>query len=438
MAVEEEQIVLRVGDGAVYQPHFILGQFGLFAGDPGKVVRRHQPKHGQTVRGQIAQIFRLGVGQINVALLVTGKGDGIIVHFLGKNLVLFLHGLLHPAQDRLPGYRRADLKNHLSGAVRTKRVVYAEPQGEGREDHHQHHGGKNGHVGQPHRVLLHAVDHAGHVDEMGGLAVVEAPVLPQQLQQGDAARREQQVRAENDADHRYKEKQHGSDRVRYGNADVVARAQKEQPQHGQQPVGPRLPFADLAAPQQLDGVGKMNLADGVEQDQQEDHADDQRRTGYHAGKDLEGKARYSGAQQLHQQQEHQLVKQNAQADPQYQTDQQQNQRFTEDHQRNMLLAHAQNVQQAEFLFAPFHQETVGVKKKDHRKEGRDQLAQLQSHQKIAGTKTLIGRKRRDHIQHHGGQDGGKQIGIVDFPVFADVARRQLPVKALTHGTHRLS
>ena len=104
----------------------------------------------------------------------------------------------------------------------------------------------------------------------------------------------------------------------------------------------------------------------------------------------------------------------------------------------MLLAHAQNVQQAEFLLAPFHQETVGVEKKDHRKEGRDQLAQLQSYQKIAGAKTLIGRKRRDHIQHHGGQDGGEQIGVVDLPIFADVARRQLPVKALTHGTHRPS
>ena len=72
--------------------------------------------------------------------------------------------------------------------------------------------------------------------------------------------------------------------------DVVARAQKERSQHGQQPVGLWLPLADLTAPQEFDGLRQMNLADGVEQDQQEDHADDQRRAGYHAGKNLEGKA----------------------------------------------------------------------------------------------------------------------------------------------------
>ena len=125
---------------------------------------------------------------------------------------------------------------------------------------------------------------------MSGLAVVEALVLPQKLQQGDAARREQQVCAENDADHRYEEQQNGGDRIRHGNADVVARAQKERSQHGQQPVGFWLQLADLSSPQELDGLRQMNLADGVEQDQQEDHADDQRRAGYHAGKNLEGKA----------------------------------------------------------------------------------------------------------------------------------------------------
>ena len=41
MAVKQVQIVLCVRDGTVYQPKLILGQFGLLAGKPGKILRVH-------------------------------------------------------------------------------------------------------------------------------------------------------------------------------------------------------------------------------------------------------------------------------------------------------------------------------------------------------------------------------------------------------------
>ena len=337
-----------MGDGAVYQPHFILGQIRLLPGETGKIVRRHQPQHGQTVRGQIAQVFRVRIGQIDVAALVASKGNGVIIHLIGNRGFFFPHSLIQTVHNRFPIQGRFalkihDLKNHLSGAVGAERIIHAEPQGKGGKDHHQHHGGKNGHVGQTHGILLHPVDHAGDIDEMGRLAVVETLVFPQQLEQGNAARRKQQIRSENHANHRHEEQQHGGHCICHGNADVIPRPQKDQAQQRQHPIGFGLPLTDLAAAQQLDGVGQMNLPDGVEQDQKKDRADDQRRADNHTGKNLEGKLRHASPQQLHQQQEHQLVKQNAQTDSNDQTDQQQNQRFAEDDQRNVLLAHAQNV-----------------------------------------------------------------------------------------------
>ena len=51
-------------------------------------------------------------------------------------------------------------------------ILGAQIQAEGSGDHDQHHGGENANVGQAHGVALHAVEHAGHGDEMLGLVVV--------------------------------------------------------------------------------------------------------------------------------------------------------------------------------------------------------------------------------------------------------------------------
>ena len=99
----------------------------------------------------------------------------------------------------------------------------------------------------------------------------------QQFQNGDAAGGEQAVGADDDQHHGHEEEHQRFQRVLNGHGHQVTRAQRQDADQHQQPLGLWLALAHLVAAQKLHGAGKVYQADVVEQDEQEDGREDEKR-----------------------------------------------------------------------------------------------------------------------------------------------------------------
>ena len=149
-------------------------------------------------------------------------------------------------------------------------ILHADHQGGGGGHHHQHHGGQDADIGEPHGILLHAVDHPGHADKMP-CPVIIFPVFPQDLQKGDAPGGEEQIGPDDDQHHCHEEQQQGRHRVTDRDGDIISAAYRDQPRQSQKPSGGRLFLPRVPGLQQGDGIRHMDLPDGVDADQEENH-----------------------------------------------------------------------------------------------------------------------------------------------------------------------
>lgn len=154
-------------------------------------------------------------------------------------------------------------------------VILPDIQGHSGGNGHQHHGRQDTDVGQPHRVLLHSIEHARHGDEVPRL-IVKTLFALQGLEQRDAPGGEETVGADDDQDHRHKEQQQRVQRGFNGQRDKIPAAQGQQPDDQQGPLNTGFLLTLLAAAQQIDGVGQVNLPQIGQQGQRE-HGGEQRR-----------------------------------------------------------------------------------------------------------------------------------------------------------------
>ena len=235
--------------------------------------------------------------------------------------------------------------------------------------------------------------------------VVVAAVFAKGLEKRDAAGGKEKVGTRDHQQHRHKEEQDHRACVLDRRAQPVARAQRDQAQQRDEPAGLGLTLADLRAAQKLDRAGKVDLTHGIEQDQAEGDADEKGRVAHGSGRDGK-RERDRLPHQMGEQKVHQLVQQDAHRQPQQQADEQHEHRFPENQAGEVPLFHAQNVVQAELLFAAAHEEAVGIEQKDHAENGGDHDAQLEG--KGQGTRIIGGDVLQGtHDVHHGrGEDGG--------------------------------
>src|SRR5699024_6026957 len=95
------------------------------------------------------------------------------------------------------------------------------------------------------------------------------------------------------------------------------------------------------------------------------------------------------ARQLDKDQKHQAVQQNSKSDSSRKRDHKQVQIFKKQDKRDMFLLHSENMKKPEFLFSPFHQETVAVNQEHHGKQPDDPDAKFCHHSDILRSIHLV-------------------------------------------------
>ena len=266
--------------------------------------------------------------------------------------------------------------------------------------------------------------------------IVVVPVPFQQFQNGDAAGGEQAVGADDDQHHGYEEEHQRFQRVLDGHSHQVTRAQRQDADEYQQPLGLWLTLAHLVAAQKFHGAGKVYQTNVVEQDEQEDRREDEKRD----QRRLQGECQPKGhveVQQLQQKQKHQFGERHAQSQTNDRAEQPHEQRLKEHHLRQMLFLHAQHVEQAELLAPPLGEEARGVKEEDDCEDGHHEAAQHQrradGHLAARAREAGILREHVEDVGHGHGEHTGEDVGDIRPRVFADVVKRQPRVEELTHG-----
>ena len=272
---------------------------------------------------------------------------------------------------------------------------------------------------------------------MAGL-VVKALVLLQQFQKGRDAGDEQQVGAQNHQQHRHEKVEQRLQGRGDGHRHVVARPQQQGTQHRQNPVGFGLFFSRFPAVEQLDGLGELYLEQVVAQGQQENGPEQDQRGGDSGQRHQKG---YGHGSSQHQPQnpEHGPGKDHPQPQAQGQGQDRGEKGFPEQQVGNVPLFHAQNVVKPQLLFPALDDEAVGVKQKQHRKQGDDKLAQAEhgSHggAPVHGFLVNAPDQSADGVKHKDDPRRGEQVGQVDPAVVFQVGKGQLPVEAHSPLTH---
>ena len=176
----------------------------------------------------------------------------------------------------------------------------------------------------------------------------------------------------------------------------------------------------------------MDLAQGVEQDQQVDDAEDRERLPDGGDLDAQAVVRLR-RDQAHHAQLRRLGQQDPQQQPRRKREARQEHGLPDHHARQVALAHAQDVVQAELPLSPADQEGICVEQEDQREDRDDERAQHQDrlHDLPAaeGEEDLVVRQERDDVVHRGHADAGQQIRQVELAVLRDAGPGQAAVQA---------
>ncbi len=271
--------------------------------------------------------------------------------------------------------------------------------------------------------------------------IVEIPVGPEPLQQGDGPGGEQTVGAQHHQRHRRKEKGHGHDGAFHGKGEAVAPQQGREADENQQPLGPGLTLPGALAVEQLHGSGAVQAEEILEQRQDHQHGEEDGRL--RDSRQADGKAeqhRQVGHPENHQQ--HQLGQENARENSAADHRRRAQGRLPAHHQGDVPLLQTQNVVEAQLLLPPLHDETVGVQQDYGGKEGHHKAAHvaqgLEVHGPPDGFQRLVASEKAEDVVHGRHTDAGEEVGAVVPSVPHEVHQGQPGKEAgFTHGTHRL-
>ena len=267
---------------------------------------------------------------------------------------------------------------------------------------------------------------------MPGLVVV-ALVALHELQHRNAAGQEEAVGADDDQYHRHEEQAQGGDHALGGDGDVVAAPQGQQADDHQGPFDPGLFLAHFAAPEQLNGLGPAHLHQVGQQQEQEDGGEDDDGPGHALPVEGVGHGDVKG-QQVAQHQEHQPVQQHPYDQPGADGQQRAENGLQSQHRGDVALLQAQNVVQAQLLFAPLDQKAVGVVEEDDAEQPHDDDAEVHDdlHGVAAGEGLVDADGGHDEEADHR-QRRGEQEGQVEAAVVFDVAHRQSEIEVVSHA-----
>ncbi len=160
--------------------------------------------------------------------------------------------------------------------------------------------------------------------------------------------------------------------------------------------------------EQFDGAGDIDHEKAVDHQQHVyrpgvDHRLHHSRTGY---PDLQWQV---DVHQPPDEQVHPLVQDHAQANARHEACSPADEQLHKQDHGDVLLRQAQDIEEAEFPLALFHQEAVGVKQENHREEHNDQFPEPEHHLHL-GPAEGLGHHRAvfqadDQIQHQGAECG---------------------------------
>ena len=343
--------------------------------------------------------------------------------------------LIHLGAEKfVKGFRHliaADIGDDVARVAVADHLVRAEPERARGRNRDEHHRGEDADVRKADRVLLHAVQHAGYADEVLRLVVIVL-VAAQELQNGDAAGRKEQVGAEDDEQHGNEKGEDREPRLLRGeDRQRIAAAEARRAENRHKDLGLRLALADVPALQQLDRLRAPDAENVREVDQKADDAEQEQRLHDAAGGDVKAE-RHLEADEVRNEQVDQPVEQHAGADAARQDDERGDQRFQTDHTGDVPLVHAEHVVKAEFLFALLHQEAVRVKQEDDGEDHDDDDAEVQ-HRTRGLAHVRVNREGVQDIVDGGGQDAGQHIRHIAAPVLFDVLPRQTHVERVHSG-----
>ena len=266
---------------------------------------------------------------------------------------------------------------------------------------------------------------------MPGLIVV-IPVFLQHPAQRHAARDEQQIGGQDHQDHRHKEQRHGLQRLLNGHCHDVGHRQQHRAQYGHEQIALGGLFAVALAAQQGHGGAAAHLHHGAQQNQQEDGQIDHHCLCHDGGLYRKGKGRlrlHGGTQpQLHGEgQPH------TDADAHCQRDDGGHHRLNGAQQRQVPLAQAQHMVQAEFPLPPPDQKGVGIVEKQRREHGDHPGAQSQNDVRRAAALHIAQQvavtQLAHHIVHGHHAHAGQQIRQIQLSVLADTGPGQTDIEA---------
>ncbi len=163
----------------------------------------------------------------------------------------------------------------------------------------------------------------------------------------------------------------------YSDSDVIAGAEKRTPQHSQDPFCLGFPFSHVVASQKFHRLSLIYLSDGIDQYQQEDHAEEAQALHYTAPRYVEA-YRQPASQHLGQYQVHQLIEQYPQQNrARHMVMPYRCIKFPTDDFRYVAFFHAQNVVETEFASPAFEQKAVDIEQEDQQRISRRSAVHVQ-------------------------------------------------------------
>ena len=103
--------------------------------------------------------------------------------------------------------------------------------------------------------------------------------------------------------------------------------------------------------------------------------------------------------------------------------------------RNMPFSHSENIVNTNFIFSLFHQETVCIKEKNHRKNNHHTCCVLQAEPQRFHSQVFAFCQCIKHIEHHNHQHRGQYIWHVSLPVIFQVCDGKFCINVSSQCAH---
>ena len=428
----------RVAEGLAVRPcerlagrerHLLTGQVGI--------ALRVQNQNGVCIDARAGELIE------RIAAAQRGKPDGAIAVHVALREPRARHGVIHHLQNRRDVRHRVrpgvghERERHILRPAHGGVGIHALIQTHRGRDRHKHHRREDADARKTGRVAAHAVDETGDGGKVAGFIVV-APVFAQRLEYDDAQRDKREIRADDDKDDRREEILDGVQGRVCAQGNDIARGKAHRTEQCEDPLAARLALALTAGAQQLHGVGQMDDADGVEQEQQKQRAEKRRRIADAHQADVQPE-RSLPADEPHEHELQELGEHTRRHEAEKQRHGRRIQRLPEEHIGDVALFHAEDVVDGKLTLALLGEGTVRIKEDDGGKQRHDQHAETEHLTDAAAvlhlTEIRIAREREDDAKQRHDHDAGQQIRQVEPAVFLQIRRRQTRVE-VTHGAHR--